>query len=270
MKPAIETRPPPFSSIVLPAPSPPERSLPSWKLTFKLLERVAKGCTWAGSVLLLIGLACAWRIFLRPEHLTLFGLNFLLLLITRIRYGTFGLDLRYFMPIVIVGVPWMALGLEYLIAAARRLFSRRGELSPRALRILAGSLVAAAVAGSLLDGPMPASAYMRKRAVLGRWIQQHVGPEPAIAGNIDRLSLDTFYAHGHMVGIFSPCDCLLVPMPKALAEQKAEIVVLWNKDNVAPEYLAIIQQRIGYYGYRRVDAQQLPAGEDELMVFVKK
>ena len=32
--------------------------MPSWKLTFKLLERLAKAYTWVGSILLLVGLAC--------------------------------------------------------------------------------------------------------------------------------------------------------------------------------------------------------------------
>ena len=263
--------PPPFSSILVPAVVPPEQSTPSWILTFKLLERLAKGCTWVGSFLLLVGLACGWRIFLRPEHLTLFCMNLLLLVISRIRYWTAGLDLRYFMPMVIVGVPWMALGLEYVIAAARRLFQRRGELSPRALRILAGSLIAVAVACSLLDGPMPAAAYMRKHAALGRWIYQHAGPEPAIAGNLDHLTLDTFYSNGHVVGIFWPRDCLMVPMPAALTERKADVVVLWNEENLDTSTSAIIEQRItGYCGYRRVDAKELPAGRNELMVFVRE
>ena len=115
----------PFPSIFVPAVAPPEQSMPSWILTFKLLERLLKGCTWVGSLLLLVGLACSWRTFLRPEHLTLFGMNLLLVVVSRIRYWGAGLDLRYFMPIVIVGVPWMALGLEHTIAAAWRLFQRR-------------------------------------------------------------------------------------------------------------------------------------------------
>jgi hypothetical protein len=262
--------PPPFPSILVPAFVPPELSTPGWILTFKLVERLAKGCTWVGGLLLLVGLACGWRIFLRPEHLTLLCSNLLLLVITRIRYGTAGLDLRYFMPMVIVGVPWMALGLEYLIAAARRWFQRRGELSPRALRILAGSLIAVAVTCSLLDAPMPAAAYMRKHAALGRWIYDRAGPEPAIAGNLDHLSIETFYSHGHVVGIVWPRDCLLVPMPVALTQRRADVVMLWNEENIAREHLAIIEQRItGYCGYRRIDAQELPAGKDELMVFVR-
>ncbi len=218
--------PPPFSSILVPAVVPPEQSTPSWILTFKLLERLAKGYTWVGSFLLLVGLACGWRIFLRPEHLTLFCMNLLLLVISRIRYWTSGLDLRYFMPMVIVAVPWMALGLEHVIAAGRwllrhcALFERRRELSPRASRILAGSLIAVAVACSLLDGPMSAAAYMRKHAAMGCWVYHRAGPEPAIAGNLDHLTLDTFYSNGHVVGTFWPRDCLMVPMPAALTAAK--------------------------------------------------
>ena len=34
------------------------------------MERLAKGFTWVGSLLLLIGILGGWRMFLRPEHLT--------------------------------------------------------------------------------------------------------------------------------------------------------------------------------------------------------
>ena len=268
--PVTETRPP-LASIPVPAFVPPGVSTPGWLLTLKLLERLVKGCSWMGSFLLLVGLVCSWRIFLRPEHLTLFCLNLALLAITRIRYGVIGLDLRYFMPIVIVGLPWMALGLEHLIAAVRCLLERRGKLSPRALRILAGSLIAGAVACGLLDGSLPAAANMRKHAAMGRWIYDRAGPKPAIAGNIDHVTLDTFYSRGHVVGVFWPRDCLKVPMPVALTQRKADVVVLWNKENLAHEYLAIIEQRItGYCGYRRIDEKELPARPDELMVFVRQ
>ncbi len=255
----------------VPPPLPPEQSAPAWIVTFKFLERLAKGCTWVGSVLLLVGLVYGWRIFLRPEHLTLFCMSLFLLVIARMRYWAAGLDLRYFMPVVIVGVPWMALGLECVLAAARRLFQRRGELSPRASRVLAGSLIAVAAACSLLDGSLAAAAYMRRHAAMGRWIYQRAGPEPAIAGNLDYLSLDAFYSNGRVVGIILPGDGPTVPLPAAIAERKADVVVLWNEENFAPDCLAIIERRItAGRGYRRVDAKELPAGEKELLVFVKR
>jgi hypothetical protein len=162
----------------------------------------------------------------------------------------------------------MAFGLECLIASVRGLFQRYGKLSPRALRTLAGSLIAVTVACSFLDGPLSASGLMRKHAALGRWIYNRAGPEPAIVGNLDVL--DTFYSNGRVVGILMPRDCLLAPMPLSLTERKADAVVLWNEEHIAHDRFAIIEQRItDCCGYRRVDAKEFPAGENELMVFVR-
>ena len=112
---------------------------------------------------------------------------------------------------------------------------------------------------------------MRKHAALGRWIFDHAGPDSALAGTVDDLTLDTFYAKGHVVGSFGLRDCLMVPLPAAITERKADVVVLWNEDNLAGEYLPIIEQRVtGCCGYRRIDEKELPAGQDDLMVFVRK
>ena len=59
-------------------------------------------------------------------------------------------------------------------------------------------------------------------------------------------------------------------MPPAFGERSADVVVLWNEDNIDNKYLPVIEERICYYGYRRIAAQELPAGENELMVFVRK
>ena len=197
-------------------------------------------------------------------------MNLLLLLVARIRYWTFGLDLRYFMPIVIVGTPWMALGLQYTIAGIGQLYARRGKASLRVVAAVAACVVAGDVAGSFLEGPMSAAPYMRKHAEMGRWIYRRAGPDPAIAGNLDHLTLEAYYSHGHLVGIFWPRDCLLVPLPPALTERLADVVVIWNEDNIDVRYLPAIEERITYCGYRRIDAAELPAGPDELMVFVRR
>jgi hypothetical protein len=265
-----QTLPSPGPDIFTPTVVPPEQPPPGWTLTFKLLERLVKGCTWVGGILLLIGLACSWRIFLRPEHLTLFCMNMLLLAISWVRYWGAGLDLRYFMPIVIVGVPWMALGLEHVIAAASRLLQWRTAVSPRTLRVLAGSVIAVAVACSLLDGPMSAASYMRKHTDLGRWICDRIGSQRTIAGNVDPLALEAFYSNGRVVGLFLPRECLLAPLPAVLAERKADVVVLWTEESSTREYRPMIERRItGCCGYRRVDATELPVAENDVMVFVR-
>jgi hypothetical protein len=151
------------------------------------------------------------------------------------------------------------------------LFQRGGELSPRASTILAGSLIAVVAACSFFDGPLAGAAYMRKHAALGRWIYHRAGPEPAIVGNLDYLSLDAFYANGRVVGVLLLSQDPTVPMPAALTERTADVVVLWNEENIAHDCLAILERRItAACGYRRVNAKELPAGENELMVFVRQ
>ena len=135
--------------------------------------------------------------------------------------------------------------------------------------MLTGILIAVAMACSLLDASLPAATRMRKHAAMGRWIYNRFGPGADIAGNVNSLTLDTFYADGRVVGIFWPRACLVVPMPPALTERMADVVVLWNREDTAHEYLAEIQRRCAYYGYRRVDQEKLPAGPDELMVFLR-
>ena len=142
----VPQKPPPLQSIILPATSPAEKSAPLWLLTFKLMERAAKGFTWVGSVLLLLGIAANWRTFLRPEHLVLLAMNVLLLVVSGIRYRSAGLDLRYFMPMVIVGLPWMALGGQYVVTGALRLLRRRGQLSIAAQRSFACGIAAVLIA----------------------------------------------------------------------------------------------------------------------------
>ena len=264
---------PPLRSIVLPEVLPPEKSAPLWLLTFKLMERAAKGFTWVGSVLLLFGIAANWRTFLRPEHLALLAMNILLLVVSGIRYRSAGLDLRYFMPMVIVGLPWMAIGGQYLVTAALRLLRRRGRLSFAAQRSFAYGIAAILIVCSLLDAPMSAAAHMRRHAALGRWMLDHSGSTPTLAGNIDvdDLSLDAFYAQGRFVGAIEPRECLMVPPPDVVATRAADFLVLWNSDDLKREQLALIEQRIaGYGGYQRVSTDELPAGENDVMLFERR
>ena len=217
--------------------------------------------------MLLVGIASAWRKFLRPEHLTLFVMSAALLVIARIRYWAAGLDLRYFMPIVLLGLPWMAIGVERVIAAGQWL-DRRVKLT-FGPRFATAGVCAAILLCSFLDAPMAATARMERHATLGRWIRDRAGPEPTIVGNIDYLSLDAFYADGRVLDIVLPGQKLQVPLPRALTQQQADAVVLWNNDASKPERLSEVERQIAPCGYSRVDAKLLPAPENELMVMMK-
>ncbi len=263
---------PPPRSIILPAVLPAEKSAPLWLLIFKLMERAAKGFTWVGSVLLLVGIAAKWRTFLRPEHIVLLIMNVLLLIVSGIRYRSAGLDLRYFMPMVIVGLPWMAIGGQYLVTAALRLL-RRGRLSFRAERAFVCGMAAILIACSLLDAPLSAAAHMRRHAALGRWMFDHSSNSPTLAGNIDLddLSLDAFYSQGKFVGSIGPRECLMVPPPDVVVRRTADFLVLWNSEDLKREQLALVEQRIADYGgYRRVPPSELPADANAVMLFERR
>jgi len=126
---------------------------------------------------------------------------------------------------------------------------------------------------SLLDAPLSAAAFMRRHAALGLWIHNHSSAAPTLAGNIDidDLSLDVFYAQGKFVGAVGPRDCLLVPPPEVVSRRAADYLVLWNSEDLKREHLTLIEERIaGAGGYRRVPAGELPAGENDVMLFERQ
>jgi 4-amino-4-deoxy-L-arabinose transferase-like glycosyltransferase len=266
-------KPPPVQSIILPAALPVEKTAPLWLLTFKLLERTAKGFTWVGSLLLLIGIAANWRTFLRPEHLTMLAMNVVLLIVSGIRYRSAGLDLRYFMPMVIVGLPWMALGARYLVGGALGLLPRLRRRSYAVQRAVVVGIATILIVCSLLDAPLSAAAHMRRHAAIGRWIRDHSRTPPTLAGNIDidDMALDVFYSHGKFVGTVGPRECLLVPSPELIANRSADFLVFWNSEDLKHEQLALIDERItSYGGYLRVPSSDLPAIENEVLLFRRK
>ena len=93
--------------------------------------------------------------------------------------------------------------------------------------------------------------------MLGTWIRNRVGSGLALAGNVDDLALEVYYAGGHVVDTFWPQHCLMVPMPIAITARMADVIILGNEDKTFDPYVVEITQRVEYYGYRRVDAKDL-------------
>ena len=99
--------------------------------------------------------------------------------------------------------------------------------------------------------------------VVAAWLTFLVGLADIILG----FRTKVIYAH-----VNHPLHRISEIVPGALSNltRTADVIILWNEDNIADKYLAMIEERItGYCGYRRVDAKELPAGENELMVFVR-
>ena len=163
------------------------------------------------------------------------------------------------------------LGAEFLVAGLLWLVQRRVALSLVAKRMLVGRPVAVLVLCSLLDASFPPTARMRKHAAVGRWIRDHAAAAPALAGNIDRFSLDTFYAQGKPIGVVLAPRLRVGADAQSACRVKGRFHRALEPGGPQARTLALVQQRItDYCGYRRVPPQELPAGEDEVMVFVRK
>ena len=273
------------------APPPGTSSL---ALSGKLVERLVRALTYVGGALLLLGLGSCWRLLLRREHLVVAGMNLLLLSLIRIRFPQAGLDLRYFMPLVLVSLPWMALGFFQLVAWSFNLFSwlwtvlGRSSAGPQSTQVavprpfplwrpwqwaVVGLLVLLTAAGGVVHGSLAAAKRMRRQAELGRWIRQSIGPNQRIYGTFLLDGLTPYYADGQLFGILCPSECQQPALPWAIRDRQADLVVVWLKDSsfaVGANVVRGLAERIASQGaYRRVPADELPVGPDYVLVFVR-
>lgn len=271
---------PPLATVPGPVAQPPLLVSSRFLLDRKLLDRSTKGITYVGGLLMLLGLAGWWRIFFRREHLTLAVMNLFLLLMIRIRYTQAGLDIRYFMPMVIVATPWMALGFFQGVAWAMRALiglqsqSRRTAFPGRPGRVgkpvLLGALAVLTIVASMADGSLSAAKRMRGQAELGRWIHDRFGPQQIISGNLDALALTPYYAKGQVINKFNVCDCANGEAPPEIASRRADMIVIWKDDAIADGAADAVGQRMAAKsGYRAVPVDQLPVSPDHAAVFVR-
>ena len=235
----------------------------------KLAIRLVKGFTYVGGLLTLIGLCCGWRLLFRRDHLTLLLLNVLLLTMIRIRYSQAGLDIRYFLPTVLIALPWTALGFFRIVAWAMRLV---GSLCPGMTAhrtVFVSGLAVLTAVGSLAEKNLPAAHMMHLQADMGRWILDHLGPQQSISGNGQVLPLAAYYARGQVIAIFD-LDAPDERLPSAIETRKADVVLLWPNETYHRERNVWAEtQIVTRFGYRRVSAEQLPCNCSELLMFVR-
>ena len=252
----------------------------------KLAIRLVKGFTCVGGLLALVGLCNGWRLLFRRDHLALLLMNMLLLATIRIRYSQAGIDIRYFLPTVLVALPWMALGFFQIAAWVVWLSGQKGSgtfcakhpkgrsgkrcLTPfvRRTMLVCGLAVLAAVC-SLAEKDLAAARMMRRQSDLGHWILDHLGPQQSISGNDRLLLLAAYYARGRLVATFD-LDAPDENLPSAIETREADVVLLWPSETYHRERNAWAEAQIGTrLGYRRVPADQLPSNCRELLLFVR-
>ena len=232
--------------------------------------RLVKGLTYLFMILMFIGIGSSWRVFLRREHLVIFAMNVLLLASIRIRYAQAGIDIRYFMPIVLVGLPWAALG--FFQVAAWLVEWTRGLLAwtPSQRGILVGVLAVLAATGSLAEGRLAGAEPARRQMDLGLWILEHFGSQQILTGRVGRMRLVPLYSKG-VNG--DDCDlrrCMEGDPPPTIGTKQADVLLFWRYE-VEPDGFARAEQRFASLGYRCVPSEDLPSDcGKRMLVFVRR
>jgi hypothetical protein len=239
-------------------------------LNWKFAERMVRGYTYVGGLLLLVGIASHWRLVLRRDHLVLGVMNLLLLALIRIRFGQAGLDIRYFMPLVLVALPWMALGFEWLAAAGARRLAPWVRWTPRRYAVFLGVLGSVAAGLSMVDGRPSADrlhAAQREEA-LGRWILERIGPDRTLAGSPEDLQLVRYYAQARTAQAFDLSRG--GPLPPVVEAGRADAILLDPASASGRSVAAAGERIVSQLGYRPVESGQLPPGCESQRVFLRR
>jgi len=242
------------------------------ELVGKLGSRVAKSFTYTYGLLLLIGLWKGWRVFLRRDQQALFAMNLLLLAAITLRNSLDGIDIRYFLPIVIVGAPYMALGLIRVVAWCAMLAQRCFHVSSGNRLGFAGGLLLLLILTGWVNTIPRSYPFMREEAELGRWIVNHVGPNRRVAISYNWLSLIEYYAQAKIVlpeGLKEYSADSLLSLMQRSAVDRPDVVLLRQHGNGWLNYRPILQRQ-EELGYRCVPQDELPGSCRQTLVLVRR
>jgi hypothetical protein len=271
---AARPAPPAAGAAVAASPAPPSPHGSPAALNWKLVERCVRGHTYVGALLMLVGLCLHGRLLLRRDHLALAAMNILLLVLIRIRHAQEGSDVRYFMPMVLAGLPWMALGFFGIVAAAAKRLSPWIGASPARYALLLGALAVLAAALGVVDG-RPSAGRVReihRQMAMGRWLLDRVGPGQVVGGSAKGLELMAYYAQARATRRFAVPRAEALPAVVAAADADAVLLRPEDMSGYAPaaEAPAGASQMLSQLGYRRIALEDLPPDCDMMAVLIRR
>jgi hypothetical protein len=181
---------------------------------------------------------------------------------------------RYFFPIVLVTMPYIALAvLELATFLSRRLarfelLARRRWATPRgALVGLTGLLVAI----GCLDATTNNFDSRRQRRDLGQWVLAHLGPNQLIVGPETRELMLMHYSQGRYCGLLTS-DMDSPWFRHIMQVDPIGLVVIWKDRPASPAAALAARFRSDPQlqpPYQAVPAEQLPASCRRLTVLVR-
>lgn len=235
--------------------------------------RLAKSFTYPYGVLMLIGLVFWRRVFLRADQQVLFLHNVALFLAIWAYQSTLeAIDMRYFLPILILGLPYVALG---FLEAARRLVRWAGRWrwdAENRRPALSAAMLAAVAAAGIFDVTPSAYPVMVQQTGLGHWILRARGPNATIVAPPGAGNLLAYSAQGRLVPLPKHLPPEVPAVLDVVRRSRADVVVLWEDPacRALPDMIPQIGAACRGLGYAAVAPDELPAGSREALVLVRE
>lgn len=237
----------------------------------KVAGRLLKGYTYVPAALLVLGIWGWRRTFFRRDHQALFVVVLFMVAMIWIRHSQAGTDIRYFLPAVIITLPWIALGAWGLADALVRALPAGVAGSPAKLRAVVGAVAVVLAAGNLAEAKLSSTRNMRQQAALGKWVLETHGPGQRIRGGPENLLVMAYYAEGIYGGVFDLPSAQAASAAAIVGNPAPDVLVLWMRGQDEPDGIAWTELlERSPYDYHRVSPADLPAECEHVILLLQE
>lgn len=272
-----ETKPAPSPSpakkLTKPA-DPPSFVMPGLR---RALLRVAKSYSYLYGIYGLIG-ACVWRGSHRFALHAILLMAIPLFIVVWHRSCESDVSPRYFLPIVFISLPFIALGLLWIVQKLASFFEFRKYFPTKSSAYLVGVMIFTLIVccSSAIWGT---NISEQKECELGKWVLNRFGPDQKIYCINRRSRMTAWYAKSdfHSYREYPVCGPNKIPNNKTtldgiFREVKPRVVLCWENHRALREMKGLFEtlREENYYGYEVAEPDVLAKFEPKVLVLVRK
>jgi hypothetical protein len=222
--------------------------------------------------LLMFGGIWGWRkVWARRDHQPLFCAAVVVLcgIWVQLWYGR-SICPRYALPIVLMALPFAALGLLGLVAWLLRVV-RWLQWDGRRQRAVVAAACAVVVAAGLADAMTSNMDYFRSRRMLadvGRWLACRYSRPPVLVGPVGIVPIVSHYARGGRYNAFeyTASDAIILDL---VAQDRADVVMLSSWRQLTAQRCTALIARLKQSGLEPINSGVLPTAEPNFVILVR-
>ncbi|MBN1591569.1 MAG: glycosyltransferase family 39 protein [Pirellulales bacterium] len=237
----------------------------------KVVMRLVKAFTYVHGLLTLVGLFLWRRVWIRLEQQALALMGLLLVVAVYVNYTSAGIDVRYFLPLVLVSFPWMALG--FLSIERTLLWASRRTVAWNANRrgVLVISLLVIALVLSAFNTKASADSFMHRQAALGKWIASRFGTGKTLMACVQDSRPVTYYSQGGLSRELAASQFADGTALALVRSRRPQIIVIDSNRQNGESWITFQNTLVheAERPYRRIPANQLPPECRGIVVLVR-